>query len=293
MTELNPVVEQIMLVGGPSAVNLHVDAGPNGARGSYILANFGNPDYVFSPANPNATDEPNDDGFYGVQYPNDNFPTYPQILDWYINLNAQDEDYKVIYQLNEAAEWVRIFKLIPNTYDVNARVTFTLGTTSTDVTVSSITMPLTQEFGKDQFLDDIDIPETAITVADESEMLDPDLEVDIRDYVWRSDKSQFFKLIAAPSTNINNWRPDLQINVKVDVETDWITDPDNYNQSTQPPYPVASSFIVGKPYSELDENDIRQYTFPITINGAEFNVDIPAWVPLANKRIAHISISVI
>lgn len=293
MTELNPVVEQIMLVGGPSAVNLHVDAGPNGARGSYILANFGNPDYVFSPANPNATDEPNDDGFYGVTYPNDNFPTYPQILDWYINLNAQDEDYKVIYQLNEAAEWVRIFKLIPNTYDVNARVTFTLGTTSTDVTVSSITMPLTQEFGKDQFLDDIDIPETAITVADESEMLDPDLEVGIRDYVWRSDKSQFFKLVATPSTSINNWRPDLQINVKVDIETDWVTDPDNYNQSTQPPYPTASSFIVGKPYSELDEDNVRQYTFPITINGAELNVDIASWVPLTGKRIAHISISVI
>lgn len=291
MSELNPVAGLIELVGGPSAINLHVDAGPDGLRGSYILANVGNPDYVFSPDFPAATDEPNEDGFYGVQYPNDEYPTYPQILDWYINLNAQDEDYKVIYQLNEAGVWERIFKLIPTSYDINARVTFILGTASTDIEVSSITMPITQEFGKDQFLDDIDIPETAITAINETEMLESEAEV--RDYVWRSDKSQFFKLIAAPATSINNWRPDLQINLKVDIEPDWVTDPDNYNPSSQPLYPVASSFVIGKPFSELDEENVRQYTFPITMNAAELDIEVPGWVPLSGKRIAHISINVI
>jgi hypothetical protein len=291
MSSLNPAVGFLELVGGPSSINLHVDNGPNGLRGSYILANVGNPDYVFSPDNPLATDEPNEDGFYGVQYPNDDFPTYPQIFDWYINLSAQDEEYKVIYQLNLAGEWDRIFKLIPNAYDTNARVTFTSGTTSTDVQVSAITMPLTQEFGQDQFLDDIDIPETAFTVANEEEMLDA--EASVRDYVWRSDKSQFFKLIAAPATNLDNWRPDLRINAKVDIEPDWITDPDNYNPSTQPLYPVASAFVIGKPSSDLDENDVRQYTFPITVNATEFNLPTLSWVPMTGKRIANITINVI
>jgi hypothetical protein len=291
MSGINPVAGLIELIGGPSSVNLHVDSGPNGTRGSYILANVGNPDYVFSPDNPSATDEPNEDGFYGVQYPNDLYPTYPQILDWYINLSAQDEDYKVIYQLDENKVWQRIFKLIPTKYDINARVTFTMGTTSTDVEVSSITMPLPQEFGQDQFLENIDIPETATTVDNEIEMLA--LSASVRDYAWRTDRSQFYKLVAEPASNINNWRPDLRVNLEVDIEPDWITDPDNYNPSTQPLYPVASAFIVGKPFSELDEDDVRQYTFPITINAAELNVEEEGWVPLTGKRIAHITVNVI
>lgn len=289
MTGLNPVAGIVELLGGPSTIALHVDAGPNGVRGSYILANNGTPSYLFSADNPNAILGP--DGNYGVLYPNDTAPTYPQVLDWYINLNGQDEDYKVIYQLSESGTWERIFKLIPNTYDSNQRVTFTLGTTSVDVLVSEITMPLSQQFGQDQFLQDIDIPETATTVADEEEMLDSDASV--QDYVWRSDRSQFYKLVAAPATNINNWRPDLEINAKVDIEPDWITDPDNYNPSTQPLYPVASAFILGKPYSELDEDEVRQYTFPITINAAELDIVEEDWVPLTGKRIAHISINVI
>jgi hypothetical protein len=291
MSGINPVAGLIELIGSPSAVSLHIDSGPNGIRGSYILANVGNPDYVFSPDNPEATDEPNEDGFYGVQYENDLYPTYPQILDWYINLNAQDEDYKVIYQLDENRIWKRIFKLIPNKYDANARVTFTAGTTSINVEVSSITMPLSQEFGKDQFLENIDIPETATTVNNESEMLA--LSASVRDYAWRTDKSQFYKLVAAPASNINNWRPDLRINLQVDIEPDWVTDPDNYNPSTQPLYPVASTFIVGKPFSELDEDDVRQYTFPVTINAAELDVEEEGWVPLTGKRIAHITVNVI
>jgi hypothetical protein len=291
MSGINPVAGLIELIGSPSSVNLHIDSGPNGTRGSYILANVGNPDYVFSPDNPSATDEPNEDGFYGVQYPNDLYPTYPQILDWYINLSAQDEDYKVIYQLDEDRIWQRIFKLIPTKYDINARVTFTMGTTSTDVEVSSITMPLPQEFGQDQFLENIDIPETATTVDDEAEMLA--LSASVRDYAWRTDRSQFYKLIAAPASNINNWRPDLRVNLEVDIEPDWVTDPDNYNPSTQPLYPVASAFIVGKPFSELDEDDVRQYTFPITINAAELNVEEEGWVPLTGKRLAHITVNVI
>jgi hypothetical protein len=119
------------------------------------------------------------------------------------------------------------------------------------------------------------------------------LSASVRDYVWRTDRSQFYKLVAAPASNVDNWRPDLKVNLQIDIEPDWVTDPDSYNPSTQPLYPVASTFIVGKPFSELDEDDIKQYTFPITINAAELDVEEESWVPLTGKRIAHITINVI
>lgn len=102
----------IALVGGPATVNLVVDAGPPGQRGSQIYTGPGNP-----------TDEI-------VELPS------IQINDLFINLNPESNDYLYLWQYNSqdgVVAWRKALRLIPNTILVNPVIKFINGIAHTTV----------------------------------------------------------------------------------------------------------------------------------------------------------------
>jgi hypothetical protein len=282
MVGLNPSAGIVELTNGPSGVRLQVDSGETGPRGSYVIANSGSPDYVFSSSNPLAVEgEP---GVYGINFFGSSVILFPQPLDWYINLKTDDEDYKVIYQLDETNTWTQIFKLVPNVFDANIVTEFSLGTANIEAEVSSTTLPLTQKFG------DMDIPEEAVSVNSESEMLSSDIEVN--QYVWRTDRAQFYKLLRTPASSAKSWMPQLSVNLQIDIESYWVEGSSSYNEITQPPYPTATSFVTGKPFATISGAQ-KTYIFPVSINAAHLNKSAGAWLPLEDLRTVHLTISVI
>lgn len=101
----------IRVLGGPSVVDLELDFGRQGARGSNIYAGFGKP----SPTT---------------------LPSGYQIKDLYINLDPDDDEYSCIYQYTTTVvddiainEWVLLLRISPATLSINATLEFTAGTT--------------------------------------------------------------------------------------------------------------------------------------------------------------------
>lgn len=91
----------VNVFGGPTEVSVDIDFGPQGTRGSQIFVGLGNPNL--------STTEIGQD---------------PNIFDMYINIDAADaEDYLYQYQYQNVSgtnTWVRLFKLLPNTYAFNS-----------------------------------------------------------------------------------------------------------------------------------------------------------------------------
>jgi len=94
--------DELTVLGGPATVNLEVDFGPQGDRGSHIFICNG---------------DPNETAIGQTL----------QVFDLCINNLVSHEDYLAYYQyINNAGtnEWVKLFKLIPNTYSLNNTGTF-------------------------------------------------------------------------------------------------------------------------------------------------------------------------
>lgn len=111
--------EDITVLGGPASISVDLDFGPEGKRGSNIFVGNGNP---------NST----------------NIGQTPNIFDLYINLLASDDEYLYFYQYQNVSgvdTWVRLVKLIPNTYSDNRVVTFVNGEKSVNIPVSKIVPP--------------------------------------------------------------------------------------------------------------------------------------------------------
>jgi hypothetical protein len=97
------MAEDILVLGGPEIVEVEVDFGPQGDRGSRIYAGNGKPDLV-------------------------DIGQTPNVFDLYINLLTTDDEYLMIYQYVEALgtlQWQTLTKLIPNTYVKNTSIDFT------------------------------------------------------------------------------------------------------------------------------------------------------------------------
>jgi hypothetical protein len=109
--------DDITVLGGPASISVDVDFGPEGERGSlWYTSPLGNPN-----TNP--------------------IGATPKIFDMCINTNSGHEDYQYIYQYRNVSgtnTWVKLFKLISNTYSTNRTVTFIAGEKSINVPVSSI-----------------------------------------------------------------------------------------------------------------------------------------------------------
>ena len=116
-------VETVTLIGGPAKVKVNLDFGPQGSRGSLILYGLGKPSLL----------------------PDTDFSFTPQLLDWYINLKTTDSEYQFLYQYQNKdgiAQWVKVFKIIPNVYNTNENILFTNGIGNSLLRISNTTAPL-------------------------------------------------------------------------------------------------------------------------------------------------------
>ena len=118
MAEVVLSTEDLTVLGGPSSINVDLDFGNEGVRGSQIFIGEGDPNL--------------EETIIGQED--------IKILDLYINIKASDEEYLYLYQYvteNGVQSWKKLFKLIPNTKSVTNTVTFDSG-------VATINVPLNQ-----------------------------------------------------------------------------------------------------------------------------------------------------
>jgi hypothetical protein len=113
--------DSFIVSGGADSVQVTTDLGTQGVRGGLILYGSGQPE------DPGVT-----------------FVETLQNLDWYINLKTTDSEYLYVYQYQNGT-WVKIFKIIPNTYNTNETATFTSGQAVLSIIVSNTTAPLLQQ----------------------------------------------------------------------------------------------------------------------------------------------------
>jgi hypothetical protein len=100
MTDVILSTEDLTVLGGPSSLNLEIDFGPKGDRGSQIFVNLGHPTLLLAPD--------------------------AQVYDLYINILSSDDEYQYVYQLQNVLgteTWVKLFKLVSNTYSKNYTTT--------------------------------------------------------------------------------------------------------------------------------------------------------------------------
>jgi hypothetical protein len=109
--------EDITVLGPPSYVDVLVDVGPTGIRGSQVLIGTGNP---------------ND--------PNTEIGQTPELNDLFIN-NATGNEYSWMYQYVSVPggnTWTPILKVNPTIYSLTETVGFTAGVGSVGVPISNI-----------------------------------------------------------------------------------------------------------------------------------------------------------
>jgi len=105
------------ILGGPSKVDVSVDYGQRGERGSLILYGQGKPYLV-------------------------TLPESPTLYDMYVNLLPSDDEYQWVYQYintTTGLEWRSLFKLQPNTYSNNETLTFVDGSVEVWIPIVSVT----------------------------------------------------------------------------------------------------------------------------------------------------------
>jgi hypothetical protein len=111
----------ITVIGGPTRLDLDLNIGPSGTRGSFIFQGNGNPNLI----NPNS----------GV------FSRSPEIFDLFIDSDPASPKYLQAYQfLNKdgVTVWEEAFKLSQSIYNVNKVVRFTAGNGETSVNLSGL-----------------------------------------------------------------------------------------------------------------------------------------------------------
>jgi hypothetical protein len=116
MVDVLLTTSDISVLGGPETVNVEVDFGSTGDRGSQIYAVSG---------------QPNKSSTY--------IPEIPNVYDLAINISPSDEEYQFIYQYVNGS-WTPLFKLISNFYNKNyTDASFSNGEWSILIPVISIT----------------------------------------------------------------------------------------------------------------------------------------------------------
>jgi hypothetical protein len=111
MTNIFVSSDETKVIGGTANVNVEVDFGPQGDRGNLFLVGYGNPNTV-------------------------SHSVTLQLLDLYINVQATDEDYLVMYQYQNVSginTWVETATLMTDKFSVIRQVAFTSGVTTNEV----------------------------------------------------------------------------------------------------------------------------------------------------------------
>jgi hypothetical protein len=252
MTDQNVIISQdvVTVTGGATTLAVDANFGRKGDNGSVILYGHGKPQNIKE------------------------FPKDPQLLDWYINIDSTDDEYLYIYQYiytNNVGNWTRVFKITPNSYQVNKVVNFNAqGIGTALVEVANTTLPL---------LPQVQFPSSGsiiLPAADEEEMLalssaTPGV------YCYRADLAKYYYLKASPSTIASNWEGLATINSHINIEN---------------PFPVIMSFQNNVPDIITDSNGtITAYVLQINLVAYELGLSGP--VPIVGDRTVHININVI
>jgi hypothetical protein len=111
MTNIFVSSDDVKVIGGTANVNVEVDFGPQGDRGNLFLVGYGNPNTI-------------------------THSTTLQLLDIYINVQATDEDYLVMYQYQTVSgvnTWVQTATLMTDKFSVIRQVAFVDGKTTSEV----------------------------------------------------------------------------------------------------------------------------------------------------------------
>ena len=108
--------DTVVVVGGPSLIDLNLEVGATGARGSQVYSGYGNP--------------------------NDNPPNVDiKVNDLYINAQSTSEEYSFLYQYRVTpggSQWVQVLKLQPTTYAKIDQAEFVDGQTEIIIAASNI-----------------------------------------------------------------------------------------------------------------------------------------------------------
>lgn len=119
MPEVLVSTDDLTVLGGPATINLELDFGPTGARGSKIFSTNQNP---------------NSSGALGNQI--------PVIGDWAINVSQNDAEYSYMYEYvaitNSTSQWQQRLKLDPGVYAENRSVTFTDGSATILLSLNNV-----------------------------------------------------------------------------------------------------------------------------------------------------------
>jgi len=119
MPEVLVSTDDLTVLGGPATINLELDFGPTGARGSKIFSTNQNP---------------NSSGALGSQI--------PVIGDWAINVSKNDAEYSYMYEYvaitNSTSQWQQRLKLDPGVYAENRSVTFTDGSATILLSLNNV-----------------------------------------------------------------------------------------------------------------------------------------------------------
>lgn len=112
--------DNITILGGPSKLEVDLNLGASGTRGSLFFVDTKNPNNL---------------------NPNQDFATVPVIFDIFINVNTASEDYLQAYQyVNQDGinTWIPIFQMTQSVYSVNEVVEFEDGQASLNINVSGL-----------------------------------------------------------------------------------------------------------------------------------------------------------
>lgn len=117
MAEVALVTDELVVLSGPSEINLSIDIGAQGDRGSLIYASAGNPNIALIGQTPNPKD-------------------------LCINILGTDDTYSYIYQYNATItgsyQWVPIVKLNTPIYNKNLSGTFVSGEKTFNIPIINI-----------------------------------------------------------------------------------------------------------------------------------------------------------
>ncbi len=112
--------DNITVLGGPSRLDVDLNIGATGARGSLFFTGLNNPNLLSL---------------------SQDFPVFPTVFDIFINVNETSNDYLQGYQYaNEDGvnKWVPIFKINQRVYSINEVLTFVDGEASVLINVSDL-----------------------------------------------------------------------------------------------------------------------------------------------------------
>lgn len=112
--------DNVTVLGGPSRLEVDLNIGAEGSRGSLIFVNSGNP---------NSLD------------PLIDFPLFPQIFDVFINVSPSSENFLQAYQYTAEEGvnfWKPVFKITQNVYRINKPVEFVQGEASINVNLAEL-----------------------------------------------------------------------------------------------------------------------------------------------------------